>query len=99
MTLNDSNYKLCYGIHVNGQSRRFMLLVAEFAPCCSQQCFESDFIKVGKEMRTVLNELFYGMVCLIQSFAVSCQPSFSSDLFGTRTLPLVAAQLQQLKLI
>ncbi|CAO0793525.1 unnamed protein product [Mucor circinelloides] len=51
------NYKPDFSVFVNGLSSRFIVLVAEFKPEEARQRQESDLIKTGKQMKTMLNEL------------------------------------------
>ena len=51
-------YKPDYGAYVNGLSEKYVVLVAEFKhPTGRQKQLESDFIKLGKEMRCMINKL------------------------------------------
>ncbi|KAI8079484.1 hypothetical protein BDF21DRAFT_420200 [Thamnidium elegans] len=59
ISLNEvyKEYKPDFGVYVNGLSKRFVVLVAEFKPVESKQRQESDLVKIGKQMRIMLNEL------------------------------------------
>ncbi|KAL1934518.1 hypothetical protein VTP01DRAFT_6700 [Rhizomucor pusillus] len=50
-------FKPDYALFVNGLSKRFVVLVAEFKHPESKQRMESDMVKIGKEMRAMLNRL------------------------------------------
>lgn len=50
------DFKPDYGVFPNGLSKRYVITVAEFKPKEARQQAESDFIKVGKQMRIMLNE-------------------------------------------
>ncbi|KAG2217257.1 hypothetical protein INT45_010265 [Circinella minor] len=45
------NLKPDYGLYVNGLSKRFVVLVAEFKPPGREDRMESDLVKIGNEMR------------------------------------------------
>ncbi|KAG2198078.1 hypothetical protein INT47_011913 [Mucor saturninus] len=47
-----------YGIYANGLSHRFVVLVAEVKPIEGRQKLENDKVKIGKEMKIMMNELF-----------------------------------------
>lgn len=59
MSLDEEHkeFKPDYGVFANGLSRKFVVLVAEFKPPEGRQQQESDFIKIGKELRIMLNRL------------------------------------------
>lgn len=47
-----------FGIYANGLSQRFVVLVAEVKRIESRQKPENDKVKLGKEMKIMINELF-----------------------------------------
>lgn len=47
-----------FGIYANGLSHRFVVLVAEVKPIEGRQKLENDKVKIGKEMKIMMNELF-----------------------------------------
>ncbi|KAG2223036.1 hypothetical protein INT45_008237 [Circinella minor] len=51
-------YKPDYMLYANGLSKKFIVLVAEFKPPKAYQRFEFDYIKLGKEMRLLINRLY-----------------------------------------
>lgn len=58
LTPMHKHIKLDFGIYANGLSQRFVVLVAEVKPIESRQKLENDKVKLGKEMKIMINELF-----------------------------------------
>ncbi|KAI9257183.1 hypothetical protein BDA99DRAFT_515763 [Phascolomyces articulosus] len=53
----NKNLKPDYALYVNGLSKRFVVLVAEFKPPGGKDRMESDLVKIGNEMRFMVNRL------------------------------------------
>ncbi|KAI8148540.1 hypothetical protein BJV82DRAFT_663904 [Fennellomyces sp. T-0311] len=82
-------YKTDYGVYANGLSKKCVVLVAEFKPREGRQRQESDFIKIGKEMRTMLNRL----IMIYVHNPVVCGNLVGGNRISTFKMELKASQI------
>lgn len=97
----DPQYKPDFGIYVNGLSQRFEVVVGEFEAPKGHCQGESDTIKIGKEMRTMINRLVTigvedPVVCGVL-VSGGCLSTYKMELRGPKLY--VMARLSKLNLI
>lgn len=97
----DPQYKPDFGIYVNGLSQRFEVVVGEFKAPKGHCQGESDTIKIGKEMRTMINRLITigvedPVVCGVL-VSKGCLSTYKMELRGPKLY--VMTRLSKLNLI